>query len=152
MGCVWRLCVLCVLCVAAVLLLGNHALGGEGECVGCKGLVTLLENFVTENTTEQELFALVDKICPFLDPQIASVCPAMVEQMGPIVLQALVERENPEVLCTQLKFCDKKNSTRVEPHLEVVEVNFGGRQGLLRGHRTLNHQPKDLSSVVISNS
>ena len=75
-------------------------------------------SFVTENTTEQELFALVDKICPFLDPQIASVCPAMVEQMGPIVLQALVERENPEVLCTQLKFCDKKNSTRVEPHLE----------------------------------
>ncbi len=63
-----------------------------------------------QNTTVTEFEHFVEKFCKYLDPQIQPVCPLLIEQVGQEVIDVLIERENPTVVCQQIKLC---NSTRI---------------------------------------
>eukprot|EP00691_Histiona_aroides_P000739 EC850196.1.p1 GENE.EC850196.1~~EC850196.1.p1 ORF type:complete len:156 (+),score=52.41 EC850196.1:55-522(+) len=84
-------------------------------CEGCELLVGLLETELTTNSTEEDVFKLIDKICPYIPKQYVDVCPYMVEQMGPIVLYALVHRMNPTTVCEIMRACPAPPSKIVAP-------------------------------------
>ncbi|KAG2374160.1 hypothetical protein C9374_010997 [Naegleria lovaniensis] len=84
-------------------------------CYGCLLLAQVLDSFITSNITAQEVIKLATKICPYLQPEIQPVCPLLVKQMTPEILEILVTRENPHVLCQQLGAC--KNDTALVENL-----------------------------------
>ncbi|KAF0981287.1 hypothetical protein FDP41_012547 [Naegleria fowleri] len=81
----------------------------SGLCYGCLLLAQVLDSFITSNITAEEVIKLATKVCPYLQPEIQPVCPLLIKQMTPEILEILVTRENPHVLCAQLGAC--KNET-----------------------------------------
>ncbi|KAL9653526.1 hypothetical protein ABK040_012553 [Willaertia magna] len=75
-------------------------------CYGCVLFVELIESFINTTTTVNEVIKIATKICPYLDPEIRAVCPLLIEQMGPEIVEVILERENPQVVCTTLHFCN----------------------------------------------
>eukprot|EP00762_Andalucia_godoyi_P002373 ANDGO_02749.mRNA.1 hypothetical protein DICPUDRAFT_57722 len=85
--------------------------GSDGLCHPCEDLVTLLESFVTASTTETDIEKFVDLVCPFIPKADQAVCPAMIAQMAPIILESLVRKENPTVVCTAIRLCPPQKTT-----------------------------------------
>merc|ERR1712172_463423 len=66
-------------------------LSREGElCDICIDLVTLLEDWITDETTAEEIAAFVEQFCSQLGP-LASVCEGLIETYLPDLLDQLVD-------------------------------------------------------------
>ncbi|XP_053547997.1 prosaposin [Bombina bombina] len=76
-------------------------------CEICKEIVTVLGNFLKDNTTQSEIEQYLDKACAmFPDPTFASQCKQMVNEYIPLLMNILQEEtSNPGVLCCSLGLC-----------------------------------------------
>merc|ERR1712130_814588 len=77
-------------------------LSGEGElCDICIDLVTLLEEWITDETTADEIAAFVEQFCSQLGP-LASVCEGLIETYLPDLLDQLAEGLPPYQVCSSV--------------------------------------------------
>merc|ERR1712037_897168 len=75
---------------------------GEGElCDICIDLVTLLEEWITDETTADEIAAFVEQFCSQLGP-LASVCEGLIESYLPDLLDQLAEGLPPYQVCSSV--------------------------------------------------
>ena len=65
------LCLVFVLSAPQVAVVNNES--NDLACTGCKMVIRVLENWVTQNTTVTEITNLISKICPYLDPTVREV-------------------------------------------------------------------------------
>merc|ERR1712223_861202 len=75
---------------------------GEGElCDICIDLVTLLEDWITDETTADEIAAFVEQFCSQLGP-LASVCEGLIETYLPDLLDQLADGLPPYQVCSSV--------------------------------------------------
>uniref|UniRef100_A0A7S1KPC7 Saposin B-type domain-containing protein n=1 Tax=Percolomonas cosmopolitus TaxID=63605 RepID=A0A7S1KPC7_9EUKA len=77
------------------------------ECTSCVIVITILEDFISSNTSLEYIIETASKICPYLDEDIRVVCPLMIREMTPEVIGAFLERENPVEVCSMMHLCEK---------------------------------------------
>jgi len=81
------------------------------NCQLCQFLVITLEGYVTSNTTVQQLLQYANLFCNTLGP-LSSSCKAFVAKELPLVVQYIISKASPLVVCTKLRVCsalsDKK--------------------------------------------
>merc|ERR1712080_570275 len=78
-------------------------------CAICIDLVTELDNFITSDTTEQEIVTFVEQICAYIGtilPQFEATCDALVETQLPAIIEGLVhDNLNPQEVCVKVDAC-----------------------------------------------
>merc|ERR1712096_324930 len=78
-------------------------------CSICKDIITELDNFITSDTTEDEIVAFVEQICVALGailPDFVVTCFALVEANLPAIINGLVEDNmDPTIICEMLTAC-----------------------------------------------
>ncbi|KAM4031450.1 prosaposin [Anomaloglossus baeobatrachus] len=77
-------------------------------CDLCKEMITIVENFLKDNTTETEILEYLNKLCELIipDPSARSQCKELVTAYLPLILN-IIEQElgNPSVACCALHLC-----------------------------------------------
>jgi saposin len=77
-------------------------------CDGCKQLVTLADNFITQESTKQEITVVVQNICQFFPDQLVDMCKAMIAQYGPGLIEQLASKVlDPNTVCSAVRACPK---------------------------------------------
>eukprot|EP00092_Neocalanus_flemingeri_P074826 GFUD01092590.1.p2 GENE.GFUD01092590.1~~GFUD01092590.1.p2 ORF type:complete len:116 (-),score=41.96 GFUD01092590.1:33-344(-) len=78
-------------------------------CSICVDVVTDIDNFLTSDTTEQEIVEFVEQICSALGailPDLEATCKALVESQLPAIIEGLVEGNlNPQEVCNSILAC-----------------------------------------------
>merc|ERR1711910_316281 len=78
-------------------------------CSICVDVVTDLDNFITSDTTEQQIVEFVEQICSALGsilPDLEATCKALVEAQLPAIIDGLVEQNlNPQEVCNSIMAC-----------------------------------------------
>eukprot|EP01122_Echinamoeba_exundans_P004333 TRINITY_DN1435_c1_g1_i1.p1 TRINITY_DN1435_c1_g1~~TRINITY_DN1435_c1_g1_i1.p1 ORF type:complete len:326 (-),score=77.58 TRINITY_DN1435_c1_g1_i1:48-1025(-) len=87
-----------------------EAAQGSGLCTICNFLVNYIEKALASNSTEQAIIAKLDKVCNYFGP-FESQCQSFVAQEAPALIQLLLNKMPPAVVCAKVHAC--KNSTDV---------------------------------------
>merc|ERR1711910_305341 len=99
------LCVLLLSMVLTTLSVPTNDL----TCSICVDVVTDLDNFITSDTTEQQIVEFVEQICSALGsilPDLEATCKALVEAQLPATIDGLVEQNlNPQEVCNSIMAC-----------------------------------------------
>ncbi|CAL1548952.1 unnamed protein product, partial [Lymnaea stagnalis] len=74
-------------------------------CDLCKYVVTYIDTFLKENTTETEIEALLQKVCDILPSSMKQQCDSLVQQYGPVIIQLLLQELDPTQVCTAIGLC-----------------------------------------------
>merc|ERR1712112_170583 len=96
-----------VLALSLLLALASAAPKTDNAllCAICIDLVTELDNFITSDTTEQEIVTFVEQICAYIGtilPQFEATCDALVETQRPAIIEGLVhDNLNPQEVCVK---------------------------------------------------
>jgi len=130
--------------------LATPSQSGEGElCDICIDLVTVLEEWITDETTADEIAAFVEQFCSALGP-LASVCEGLIEANLPDLLANIAAGLPPYKVCSSvLDGCNEPTSTSPAPTVPsdawfYLETALEGGRVLttLAGDRYCNMQGK----------
>jgi len=81
----------------------------ELTCDICVDIVTDIDEFITSETTEQEILDFFNQICQALDqliPGFGETCSGFLYNNGPGIIESIVhENLNPQEICTNLGLC-----------------------------------------------
>jgi hypothetical protein len=100
--------------------------GESARCDLCKFVISKFESLITKDTTIQDLIDFADKyVCPLVpDEQDRTVCPQMVAEMAPIIIESVINKENPAVVCAAVEQCPKPTGLKNVPHTERRHATF----------------------------
>lgn len=87
------------------------------ECDLCEYFVGVAEQKLSSNATETEVEHYLDVVCDDVFGSYAKMCETLVAQYYPELVQYLMNKENPTVVCDELGFCTSENS-------EVINVLY----------------------------
>merc|ERR1711936_10353 len=100
--------------VASLLLLacaGNLSAVPRNQltCEICVDIITDIDNFITSDTTEEEILAFFNQICEAVDqllPGLGATCTGFLKNNGAGIIERIVnENLNPDEICTNLTAC-----------------------------------------------
>eukprot|EP00092_Neocalanus_flemingeri_P022607 GFUD01024520.1.p1 GENE.GFUD01024520.1~~GFUD01024520.1.p1 ORF type:complete len:106 (-),score=19.31 GFUD01024520.1:63-380(-) len=81
----------------------------ELTCQMCMDIITDIDNFITSETTEDDILAFFNQICEAVDqlfPGLGATCTGFLENNGPGIIESIVnENLNPTEICTMLTAC-----------------------------------------------
>merc|ERR1712038_280974 len=83
--------------------------GNALTCAICIDLVTDIDEFLTSDTTEDQIVQFVEQLCKALGtilPAFEATCNALVESQLPAIIDGLVnDNLNPQEICTNIAAC-----------------------------------------------
>merc|ERR1711874_20031 len=83
--------------------------GNALTCAICIDLVTDIDEFLTSDTTEDQIVQFVEQLCKALGtilPDFEATCNALVESQLPAIIDGLVnDNLNPQEICTNIAAC-----------------------------------------------
>merc|ERR1712025_118504 len=78
-------------------------------CEICIDIITDIDNFITSETTEEEILAFFNQICEAVDqllPGLGATCTGFLNNNGAGIIESNVnENLNPDEICTSLTAC-----------------------------------------------
>merc|ERR1712080_40183 len=80
-------------------------------CSICTDVMTDIDNFITSDTTEQQIVDFAKEVCHLLGTMLGSAeietqCNAMFEENLPAIIDAFVNGNmNPQEVCTAISLC-----------------------------------------------
>merc|ERR1711953_63824 len=84
-------------------------------CDVCVDVVTVIDQFLTSDTTIDEILKFVEELCHALgaiDPTLEALCVSLVEAQLPEIISGLVEDNlNPAEVCSAIGACEAPAST-----------------------------------------
>ncbi|KAH9498380.1 hypothetical protein Btru_008134, partial [Bulinus truncatus] len=80
------------------------------SCALCEFIMTEVDTYLGENSTEAEIEEALDKVCDLLPQTLKSECDSIMEQYGPIIFSMLVKKMDPKTVCTAIHLCSAKSS------------------------------------------
>ncbi|KAJ3452070.1 hypothetical protein M0812_03833 [Anaeramoeba flamelloides] len=78
---------------------------GGFQCTACKILAGLVEKYLEEEKTEEEIETALNAVCEKLPRNYVSMCKTMVEQYLPTIIDYIEDNQSPETLCAEIGFC-----------------------------------------------
>eukprot|EP01111_Echinosteliopsis_oligospora_P011537 TRINITY_DN382_c0_g1_i2.p1 TRINITY_DN382_c0_g1~~TRINITY_DN382_c0_g1_i2.p1 ORF type:complete len:509 (-),score=124.52 TRINITY_DN382_c0_g1_i2:66-1592(-) len=86
------------------------------ECSVCTFLTNLGERWVEENKTESQITQdLADSCDILIRDDWKEECKSLVEQEGPLIVQYLLNKEDPQVICQQIGACTSNKKSLPPP-------------------------------------
>jgi len=101
------------------LLFGSLSVSNGQTCSTCEYLVGIVENYLNQQSTEQEIETAIEVLCQYLPASYEATCDAFIEAGVPQVIEWINQYENTTVVCTQLGLC---GAEKVKP-LAIAKVN-----------------------------
>jgi saposin len=129
-------CVLAAVVAVSGFPLSPKAVGDDVECVICDFLVKEIEHELAANKTQSEVLADLDKVCDAFG-KFAAKCKTEVQQYGPSIIAALVNKEPPATVCKSVDLC--KNATLTVgqgPKCAICELVVGEIDKALQENKT----------------
>jgi len=83
-------------------------------CEVCQYVLGEIEKYIQQNSTEQHIIAVVEKICSTLPSPYAGICKTFIDSQGIQIINALIAKHPPKQVCTQIGIC-KNTTTVVKP-------------------------------------
>uniref|UniRef100_H2ZIM4 Prosaposin n=1 Tax=Ciona savignyi TaxID=51511 RepID=H2ZIM4_CIOSA len=74
-------------------------------CDLCKLVAEQLDNLLTNNSTEAEIVAAVEKVCTILPSSVEVECRQLIDQYGSVIINLLAQEVTPSKLCDALGLC-----------------------------------------------
>jgi saposin len=75
-------------------------------CAACKQLVTIADNFITQDSTKQEITAIVENICTYVPQGYSDMCKAIIQEYGPGLIDQLASKIlDPSKVCAAVQAC-----------------------------------------------
>jgi saposin len=78
---------------------------GGTECAICEFVLKEVDNLLGSNATEQDVLAALVKVCSVLPKSIQGECQTLIQSYGPIIFQMLVNKVDPQQICTAIGLC-----------------------------------------------
>merc|ERR1711962_629121 len=87
-----------------------HKSRNDLTCSICLDIITDLDNFITSDTTEDQIVAFAKEIChtlgSLLGASLEAQCNALMEAQLPAIIDGLVnDNLNPQQVCTNIAAC-----------------------------------------------
>jgi len=83
-----------------------HLTFDNSSCQTCLTIVTVAENFISSDATEEEVEKILENICIlFWDSTMQAECDSIIESFTPEIIAMLIANEDPEVVCAQVEYC-----------------------------------------------
>eukprot|EP01112_Ceratiomyxa_fruticulosa_P007711 TRINITY_DN1999_c0_g3_i2.p1 TRINITY_DN1999_c0_g3~~TRINITY_DN1999_c0_g3_i2.p1 ORF type:complete len:314 (+),score=59.79 TRINITY_DN1999_c0_g3_i2:183-1124(+) len=87
--------------------------GSGAECTLCEFVVGQVEGYVAQNRTEAQIISFLTSDCKILSkPSWVATCQNIVDDFAPTIIEYILNKENPQTICTQLTLCS--SSEKVE--------------------------------------
>jgi len=80
------------------------------DCDICYVILGIIASFVSVNSTQSEIAAIVAKVCDYVEESYKSFCVDMIETFGPMIIELLVQKEPPLYICSAIGFCNETSS------------------------------------------
>jgi hypothetical protein len=96
--------------LSALVAVGLAAPRNELTCSICIDVMTDLDNFITSETTEQQIVDFAKELChllgSLLGETIEAQCNAMFEENLPGIIDGIVnDQMNPQAVCESISMC-----------------------------------------------
>merc|ERR1711937_1131863 len=89
---------------------------------------TDLDEFITSDTTEQQIVEFVEQLCSAigqLSPSLEGSCKALVESQLPAIIDGLVNNNlNPQEVCTAIAACNLEDDEFVITFRFLINCTF----------------------------
>jgi saposin len=99
-----------------------HNAHNDVTCEVCQFILGEIEKYIQANSTEQQVTAVVEKICTVLPKAYTGVCKAFIDQYSKQIIEALVGKYPPKQVCQQIGLCKKNDRIPVTKAAVVCEV------------------------------
>ena len=94
---------------------GQATGGSSATCDLCIAVVEGLENFITDDTTMDQIIAKVEEICSSLGP-LEGLCIQTIEGYLPDIIQNILDGQlSPMNICQLIKLCEAPATTLTPP-------------------------------------
>jgi saposin len=143
--------IIAVLCLCTVVIAHkNHPLKSERKplprpldqkCTICEFIVNYAEDFLEQNATEQQILHFLEGVCLLFPSQLRPQCRAFVDQEGRDLIQLLIQKFPPNVVCAQLGFCPhrlvKPIRSQAGQYCTICEFIVQAIDGYLENNKTI---------------
>jgi len=109
-------------------MLKAKAKARQDQCFICETVISSVEQWVADNSTEQQIEQYVDTLCTLV-PSFQTQCDAMVAAEVPQIISWIQQNETPQQICTNLGLC---NSTMPMIPKPRPVINKNHRAGFLK--------------------
>ncbi|KAL0223104.1 hypothetical protein P9112_002494 [Eukaryota sp. TZLM1-RC] len=80
------------------------------SCSVCKWIVSNIESKISEDSTKEEIIEMVEKVCNYVPKSMHALCLSMIEEYGAMIIDLLVSRFPPDVICQTIGLCPVSNN------------------------------------------
>ena len=98
----------------------NARVDNNIECSLCEYALEWVEKEIAGNYTESKIESALNKVCSLLPKSYDSMCENLVNNYTPEIINYIIQKESPDVICSQLGVC--------QASLEALPDNFDGRK------------------------
>ena len=104
-----------LLSTLSVLSPGQATAGSSATCDLCIAVVEGLENFITDETTMDQILAKVEEICSSLGP-LEGLCIQTINSYLPDIIENILEGQlSPINICQLINLCEAPETTLTPP-------------------------------------
>eukprot|EP01133_Synstelium_polycarpum_P020355 gene20355-24420_t len=85
----------------------TQVIGGIPECIICAFVVGRIEHYMKNPVNESTIVADLDQDCSktFKDAHDVEICQDIVNKYASVIITLLLDKEKPEAICADIKFC-----------------------------------------------
>jgi len=117
------------------------------QCAICEFLVKEAEAQLAANKTEAQIVAHLEGVCAKLGA-VKAECKTVVDQYAPQIIQLLVQKEDPQTVCTKVGLCTKEfRGLRATPECAICEFLIKEIEAKLASNKTESEIIADLDKV-----
>jgi saposin len=99
---------------------------GNLECEACTYIFNVIYSELSNNATEAEIEAVLDKACSIVPSALSGVCQDLINQYFPQIVELLLAREPAATICAQIKMCKSSSLQATTLVRERVPMSVSG--------------------------
>jgi saposin len=115
------------------------------QCAICEFLVKEAEAQLAANKTESQIVAHLEAVCSKLGA-IKTECKAVVDQYAVQIIQLLIQKENPQAVCTKIGLC-KTLQVGTTPECAICEFLIKEVETMLENNKTESEIEAELDKI-----
>eukprot|EP00029_Vermamoeba_vermiformis_P006925 TRINITY_DN284_c0_g1_i1.p1 TRINITY_DN284_c0_g1~~TRINITY_DN284_c0_g1_i1.p1 ORF type:complete len:210 (-),score=55.03 TRINITY_DN284_c0_g1_i1:653-1282(-) len=142
------------LVVFAVLLCLGSAMAKPAQsgqsCTMCQFVANYAEDFLESNATETQIINFVASVCNLFPGAFKQQCHDFIAQEGQSLIQLLLQKETPSVICAQLGLCSSAKlykPAQSGQYCTICEFVVQAAEGYIQSNATLKEIETLLDSV-----
>jgi cathepsin B len=95
------------------------------ECTVCEYALGWVEKEIAGNYTESKIEGALEKVCGLLPKSYTSMCDTLIESYTPELINFILEKESPDVICKLLKVCETTSVIKNSIECDLCDFAVG---------------------------